>query len=224
MKTQTPEQAREQLAAAEAEKSEAEQLAAALAEKVRSGDESVQPKDLTAARELAEFADLRISAARRKLDAAAEQDRHQRAELVTADARALVETDDPAELVAAVRAVADAAGILARLAHTRRDRIAAMGDSLVQVETELAAAGIDPGEIRHRYGVRGGREAVILYDPLLRVRSVRPGYVLAAALALGLSSEQLSELRDAMPSALVVGEQVTEAVPALADTLRHHAA
>ncbi|MFE0727058.1 hypothetical protein ACFW2X_02185 [Streptomyces antibioticus] len=208
------------VAQAEAAALAAEQAAADLRAAVENGDPVITPTALAEAEQKSVFARLRITAARRNEAAQADADRHARAQAVAADARALAEQDDPAELAAAARALADAAGTLARLADARQDRFRAMGDKLGRVAEELALAGIDPLQIRNLYGVRGDRDTVTVYgDPVLRVHSVRPGHILAASLAAGLTPEQLGALRDAMPSATVSGEQVANAVPALAPVL-----
>ncbi|WP_406321916.1 hypothetical protein [Streptomyces sp. NBC_01637] len=186
MTTPSTEQARAALATAEAEKTEAEELAAALADKVRAGDDTVTPKDLTAARELAEFAELRITAAHRKLGAAEEADRTARAEEVAKDVRRLVEQDD-AEFAAKLRNAVDANFELHAAAVDRRDRIADMGMRAAYVVDEHVRHGGTVEEAVQRYGVNGSRTDVFSYRPTrLGVHATEPGNVLAAALALAL--------------------------------------
>lgn len=188
MKTPTPEQARDALAAAEAEKTEAEELAAALADKVRAGDDTVTPKDLTAARELAEFADLRITAARRKLAAAEESDRHARAEQVAAEARALVDQEDAAEIAAKMRAAADALADLYAATAARRERVLHMSSRVRSVAAELEAAGVDsPREMRKRYGLAADHDSVSVYQPSqMGCVGVTPALAVAAAVGLAV--------------------------------------
>ncbi|MGI5512749.1 hypothetical protein [Streptomyces sp. CA-106131] len=166
MKTLTTEQARAVLATAEAEKTEAEELAAALADKVRAGDDTVKPKDLTAARELAEFADLRITAARRKLAAAEEADRHARAEAVAADVRDLVENDDPDDIAAKVAAAVEANRALYEATEARRVRVLGMAGRVQSLAGELEAAGFHPvTDMRTRYAITADHDSVSIYNP-----------------------------------------------------------
>jgi hypothetical protein len=191
VKTPTPEQARDALAAAEAEKTEAEQLAQALAEKVRAGDDTVTPKDLTAARELAEFADLRIAAAHRKLDAAAEQDRHQRAEQIAAEARALAEQEDADEFAVKMRAAVDALVDLYAAAGARRERILGMAERVKRIGAELEAAGIAPAhEVSKRYGVAADYDSVSCYRPrTIPCVGITPALAVAAAVGLAVGPD-----------------------------------
>lgn len=79
------------VAAAEQEAAEAEQLAAALEERVREGDDTVTPEQVTSQRELGRFARLRVEAARRKAARAAEAARLERCKTLAADINAYAE-------------------------------------------------------------------------------------------------------------------------------------
>ncbi|MFF4347845.1 hypothetical protein [Streptomyces sp. NPDC001530] len=188
MKTPTPEQARDALAAAEAEKTEAEELAAALADKVRAGDDTVTPKDLTAARELADFADLRITAARRKMAAAEDADRHARAEQVAAEVGALVEQEDSAELAAKMRAAVDALADLYAATAARRERILGMTERVKRIGAELELAGVAPAhEVGKRYGVAADHDTVWRYQPQpVACVGITPALAVAAAIGLAV--------------------------------------
>lgn len=219
--------ARTALAEAEDEKHEAEALAAALAEKVRAGDTSVKAKDLTAARELAEFADLRIEAARRKLAQAAEDDRQARARLVADEVNRLLDEDDPREVPAAVRQVADAVRSLAQLAAARRARLADMGARVGAIAQELHAAHPERGErnriMRETYGVGADRfgDKVATFAPHRVATSATVGELLAAAVALGTPDlADLQELRNIVGGVDPGTGRAFAAVPALADDWR----
>ncbi|WP_409473119.1 hypothetical protein [Streptomyces sp. HC307] len=191
MNSPTPEQARAALAVAEAEKTEAEELAAALADKVRAGDDSVTPKDLTAARELAEFADLRITAARRKLAAAEDADRHARAEAVATEVRALVEQEDSAEFAAKMRAAVDALAALYHTTAARRQRIQGMAERVNRIGAELEIAGVAPAhEVGKRYGVAADLDSVSCYRPrAIPCVGITPALAIAAAVGLAVGPD-----------------------------------
>ncbi|MGW9031008.1 hypothetical protein ACWGQ5_44530 [Streptomyces sp. NPDC055722] len=183
----TPTDARQALAAALAEKTEAEQLAAALAEKIRNGDDTGKPADLATARDLAEFADLRITAAERKLNQATEADRHQRAEEVAAEVRALVEQEDSAELAAKMRAAVDALADLYAATAARRQRIIGMAERVRRIGDELELAEVAPAhEVGKRHGVAADHDTVWSCRPQ-SVACVGITPTLAVAAAIGLA-------------------------------------
>ncbi|MGW0626063.1 hypothetical protein [Streptomyces sp. NPDC002758] len=227
----TPTDARQALDAARAEKTEAEALAAALAEQIRNGDETVKPADLAAARDLAEFADLRITAAERKLNQAAEADRHARADLVAADVRTLADTDDPGEMVAAVRDVADAVKRLAALTTARGDRVQKLCVAVEAIDSELSEANpVARMQImRTEYGVTAGANAhnatmVVAYRPERRaVTAVSVADMVAAAVALGLPEplpHVMSRVSEAFQSDAGTG-RVFAGISAVGDDWRH---
>ncbi|MFE7237916.1 hypothetical protein [Streptomyces sp. NPDC057580] len=218
MKTPTPEQARDALAAAEAEKTEAEELAAAVAEKVRAGDDTVTPKDLTAARELAEFADLRITAARRKLATAEEADRHARAEAVAADVRALVENDDPDDIAAKTAAAVDALAALHAATEARRLRVLEMAGRVHPIANELEVAGFHPvTELRKRYAIGADHDSVAIYNPEpLGTVAVAPALAIAAAVGIAVRDNgEQAKISDQMSYLSSRVEAFVRQVPAL---------
>ncbi|MBT2391643.1 hypothetical protein J7E87_19945 [Streptomyces sp. ISL-1] len=198
MTTTSPADARTALAAAKQEKTEAQQLGGALAERVRSGDPEVTPKQLAEAKQLAEFADLRITAAQRKLAEAEEADRRARAEEVAAVARDIAGDDDPRELAACVRAVVDATAALVAVAQARDSRIRTAGRTLRRIDLELSALDASTNRaMRDRYGVEGSALAITVHEPYARVESVRPAAIVAAAVGLGAGTDHYAELREA---------------------------
>lgn len=82
--------------AAQQEVREAEQLLTALEERVRAGDPGVKPRELRDAREVVDFARLRVEAAERRAEKQRTQARHALYEQLGADARALDLGDDAA--------------------------------------------------------------------------------------------------------------------------------
>jgi hypothetical protein len=226
-----PADARQALDAALAEKTEAEQLAAALAEQIRNGDDTVKPADLAAARDLAEFADLRITAAERKLNQAAEADRHARAEQVAADVRTLADTDDPGQMVTAVRAVADAVAGLAALATARAARVEELRRAVEAIDAELSEASPSARMhiMRSEYGVTAGHNAhaatmVAAYRPERQaVAAVPVADLVAAAVALGLPEPLpgiMSKVSEAFQADAATG-RVFVGIPAVADDWQH---
>jgi hypothetical protein len=202
--TPTTEQARDALATAETEKTEAEELAAALADKVRAGDDSVKPKDITAARELAEFADLRITAARRKLAAAEEAERHARAEAVAADVRDLLNNEDPDDIAAKVTAAVEAVAALHSATEARRLRVLEMSGRVRFIANELEVAGFHPvTELQKRYGISADHDSVAICEPEpIGTVGVTPALAIAAVVGMAVRdngeqakiSEQMSYL------------------------------
>ncbi|MGC5007451.1 hypothetical protein [Streptomyces sp. DT203] len=218
MTTPTTEQARAALATAEAEKTEAEELAAALADKVRAGDDTVKPKDITAARELAEFADLRITAARRKLAAAEEADRHARAEAVAADVRALVEDDDPDDIAAKVTAAVDAIKAVYAVTEARRLRVLEMAGRVRSLANELEVAGFHPvTELRKRYAIGADHDSVAIHNPEpLGTVGVTPALAVAAAVGMAVrDSGEQAKISDQMSYLSSRVEAFVAQVPAL---------
>jgi hypothetical protein len=84
-----------EIEAAKAEHAQAAELLAALEERVRAGDPDVKPNELRDARELVEYAALRIEAARRRAEQLATDARHALYAEAGAEARALDLSDDP---------------------------------------------------------------------------------------------------------------------------------
>ncbi|MET7711010.1 hypothetical protein [Streptomyces sp. NPDC005407] len=221
MTTTSPADARTALAAAKQEKTEAQQLGGALAERVRSGDPEVTPKQLAEAKQLAEFADLRITAAQRKLAEAEEADRRARAEEVAAEARDIATDDDLNELAPHVKAVVDAVAALTAVAAARDNRIRKAGYALRHINRELSD--LDPTTnlvMRTRYGIDGDPQKITVYEPYARVESVRPAHLVAAAVGMGAGSAHYAELRDAFQVIEFMVPRVREQVPAVATVRR----
>jgi chromosome segregation ATPase len=219
--TLTPEQARKALATAKQEKREADGLADALAEQVRAGATDVTPKKLADARQLAEFAELRITAAERKIADAEEADRHARAEQAAAEARDIATDDDLSELAPHVQAVVDAIASLVAVAEARDSRIRRVGNSLRLLGHELAS--LDPTTnlvMRARYGVEGDAQKITVYDPPIKVESIRPAHLVAAAVGIGTGRTHYAELREAFEVIEFMVPRVCEQVPALAEITR----
>lgn len=211
-----PQAARQLLSDAEAEKREAADLAAALADQVRDGDPDVKPADLSAARDLAEFADLRITAAQRKLAAAEDADRHARATEAATQARSIADQDDTA-IADAVRTVADAVAHLAQLANDRQDRFMTVVRALADIDLELTAATGQPNQMQHRYGVRHQWEVIHVTAPDAEVRSVRPAELVAAAVSFGAGTlVPRADLSALVAAADSIAQRMIGALPALA--------
>lgn len=222
--TLTPDGARTALSAAEQEKTEAEQLGRALAERVRSGDPGVTPKQLAEAKQLAEFAELRITAAQRKLAEAEEADRRARAEEVAAIARDIAGDDDPRELAACMRAVVEATAALVSVAAARAERIRKAGRTLRLIDQELSSLDASTNRaMRERYGVEGNALAITVQEPYARVESVQAGALVAAAVGLGTGREYYAELREAFGVIEFMVPRVLTQVPALEAALDDNA-
>lgn len=216
----TPAQAREALAAAEKEKREAQGLADALAERARDGDPDVTPAKLAEARQLADFAQLRITAAERKLAAAEAADRHARADQLAAEARDLVDEDDLQALADGVRKVAEATAALYEVAITRNDRIRAVNAIARTLEGEFEQAG-QPGELSRGHGVVRHPEGVIVgrHGQAMLLGAAE---LLAAAVRLADGPQVTEgELIEAFNGPDGTLGRVLKAVPSLAEEWRH---
>ncbi|MFC1434272.1 hypothetical protein ACEZDB_26895 [Streptacidiphilus sp. N1-3] len=179
----TPEQARRGILEAQAQKREAEQLAAALEERVRSGHADITPEQLASARESARFAELRITAAERRLAAAIEADLHARAAAQAARAREIA-AEDTVELVAAFDTATQAIHDLVRIAGERCERIREVWFALRDVEEEMAAAGM-PGMAKARHGVASNVGVLHLEGEPHPITATRPAVLIAAAAYAG---------------------------------------
>lgn len=219
--TLTPAGARTALSAVEQEKTEAEQLTAALAERVREGDPEVSPQQLAEARQLADFAELRITAAQRKLAAAEEADRQARARQLAEDAHRLADGDEHGVLADAIRHMAEAVNALVDLAHTRNNDIHSISNRVRDLDYEFGQAGA-PGDLALRHGVARHPEGVIVTgEPM--VARLSPAELLAAAvrLATGQSRVTEGELIQAFSGPDGTLARVLKAMPALADEWRY---
>lgn len=201
---------------------QAQQLLAVLEEKVRDGDPGVQPSELREAREVVEYAALRVQTAQR---AAA---RRQAEERATAYADLAARTRG-ADIVAdedVVQAFRDALAGLDRLARLTGRRSAAVRDigrevaQLVQIADRngerdlLRAAGIHNGA---EYSVAGGPASytVSVAEGLAyRVTDLPPAEALMAAWCRAMDLSGLHQPEQEPRSAL---DGVLRLIPALAD-------
>ncbi|MFE5296409.1 hypothetical protein [Streptomyces sp. NPDC056632] len=136
--------ARAALETAQREAEEARALVGALAERVRDGDDAVTGADINAQRQLAEFAELRVTAAERKLAAAVDAHRDARARAAAERIRALVAEDSTDALCDAAQAVVTAVRALVRAADERADAIRAVAIEGVALNEELGRTQDDP--------------------------------------------------------------------------------
>jgi hypothetical protein len=120
------------IAAAKKEAAEAEDLLAALEERVRDGDAKVKPAQLAEQRELARFAALRVEAAHRNLQRAAQQEVDAAREQYATDVRTLAAGDalDPAQVAAAYTALSEAATAFVATCNTYNAAWLAVRDRL----------------------------------------------------------------------------------------------
>ncbi|MFJ6934461.1 hypothetical protein [Streptomyces sp. NPDC101132] len=219
--TLTPARALADLEQARTETGEARALAEALAERIRGGDATVTPAQLAEARQLAEFADLRVTAAQRKAEEAAEADRQARARHLAAQARQVADQDDPETLASAVRTLAEAVAGLVAVALPRNDRIRSIGNAVRDLDHELTVAGAS--RPLSSYGIVRHPEGIIVNSPPTRVVYLSAAELVAAAVRLGTGLRDVTEA-DVMeafnhPDATLA--RVLKAVPALADEWRH---
>ncbi|WP_269959062.1 hypothetical protein [Streptomyces mutabilis] len=218
-KTLTP---AEITAAAVAEAEQAEQHAADLRAAVENGDATITPAVLAEADQAGMFARLRIKAAEKKAAAQADTDRHRRADAIAADARALAEQDDEADLAVKMRAAVDALAAVHAAAANRHDRIKEMARRVAVIKVEAEQAGVpDP---RSRYGVGptavAGETGLIVgkTDPIA-VRSVSPADAVAAVVGLAVSGDAvaLKAATEACQYAAARADRVRRDVPAVGD-------
>lgn len=218
--TLTPEQARAGIAEARAQKREAEQLAAALEEHVREGRDDITPQQLASARESARFAELRITAAERRLAAALEADLHARTVEQADKARALA-AEPTTELVDAFTTAAAAIRHLVKVAAERHDRIREVGFALRDIEGELAGAGLT-GLARAAHGVRSNINVVSIDGEPYPLTATRPAVLIAAATHAGAGLDMgadFAELGEALAAGNVIVQHALNELPQLAVTL-----
>ncbi|MFK0225894.1 hypothetical protein ACIQUL_09010 [Streptomyces sp. NPDC090303] len=143
--------ARTALETAQREAAEARALVDTLAERVRDGAEDITGEDIATQRQLAEFADLRVTAAERKLTAAVAADRDTRAQAAAARVRALVADDSTEALCDAARAVVAAVHVLVEAADERAAAIRDVAAEGSRINDELDRGDDDPWPSR-QYG------------------------------------------------------------------------
>lgn len=175
--------------AAQQEVREAEQLLTALEERVRAGDPGVKPRELRDAREVVDFARLRVEAAERRAEKQRTQARHALYEQLGTEARAL-DLDD----AAITDAFTDALSALHRLWQVAHRRSTVLRDVAGRASTVVALAD-QHGErdVLRTAGVHNGNSAsmngpasIAVIDPDgqgHRLTNVPPHHVVAAALA-----------------------------------------
>lgn len=182
------------VATAEQEAADAQQLADELAERVRQGDPDVTAEQLGAQRQLADFAALRVEAAKRRAERLQEDERAQLAAAARTAAVHLLGDDGAAEIVAATKAAANAIAELRRVVDARNDHIAEVGRSLARLggdlETQLGITGAYP--TRDRYGVWGDASSVVVQG-VGRVDVLSSGELAAAALVVGLGEDNTGQ-------------------------------
>lgn len=198
-----------------------EALADALAERARDGDPDVTPAKLANARQLAEFASLRITAAERKLAAAEAADRAARAEQLAADAHQLASEDDHGPMADAIRQAAEVVGALVDVAQSRNNRIRGINYRIRDLDNEFLRAGA-PGELGLRYGVaRHPDGLVVTGQPLVALLSAAELVAAAVRLATGQDKVTGAELIEAFNGPDGTLGRVMKAVPTLAEEWRH---
>lgn len=219
----TPGKAREQLDTARREAREAATLGEELRERVRSG-EDITAAQLAAQDQLAELAQLRITAAERKLAEAQKADLDARATAIRDDVRDLIDEDSTAAIVTAARGVMTAVAALVSASATRE---AAIREVATAAESMNAELGWTPGNMpaTDRYGFRGQASTLPISAMSLgegRVVAVPVGEVLGAALSAVLvgQSEERHRAREILGFPGENTKRVLEGVPGLADALR----
>lgn len=172
---------------AEQEAAEAQALVDALAERVRDGNTDVTPDQLAAQQQLADFAQLRVEAARRHQARASEDSRVRRAEAARTAGQHLLNEDGARDIVAATVAAAAAMAELARVVEARNAHIAEVGATLAGLDGELTVQGADGSFPSRKYGVWGDPTAVVVQG-VGRADRLRVGDLAAAVVAVGLGS------------------------------------
>lgn len=219
----TPVQAREQLETARREATEAASLIDTLAERVREGDSEVTAEQMAGQKQLAELAELRVTAAERKLVQAQRADLDARARAVGDRARALVAEDSTEDIVDAAAAVLEAATRLLTLSGERDAAIREVANDAVQINEQLGRSDNNPWPSRD-YGFMGQS-----YPPGVsavghgRAESIHAGAVLGAILAAALAGQSEAQRRAAeilrVPAEST--RRVLDNVPGLAAALRY---
>lgn len=208
----TPAEAREQLDTARTEATEAAALIETLAERVRDGDTDVTAEQMAGQRQLAELAQLRVTAAERKLTAAQSADLDARARAVADRIAALVDEDSTAPILDAARTVMTAVQALVSVSEERHATIRDVAVDGVHMNEELGRSSNDPWPSRDRYGF------MTQSSPQPHVVAVGEGSATAipAGRVLGLV------LRAALDGPSV--RQATEMLGLSGEGLQHHTA
>ncbi|MCY0952095.1 hypothetical protein [Streptomyces sp. H27-S2] len=174
---------------AAAELAEARALLDTMTERVREGDPDVTPEQLATQRELIAFAELRVEAAQRKETRVRAEERVTLAGAAREAAEQLLTGPGTDELTAATRDAVDALARLAGLVNERNERIAEIGSTLVQLDTDLKAAGETTGAWGTRkFGVWGNRDGVTV-DGIGRAEALPMGRLSVAVTVAGLGED-----------------------------------
>ncbi|MEU8711675.1 hypothetical protein [Streptomyces sp. NPDC048663] len=224
--TITPEQAARQLLTARREASEAAALADQLADRVRDGDDTVTAEQLNSQRQLAELAELRITAAERKLNAARTVDLDARARTLADRIGELVDADSTEEISAAALDAYKAIRRLMDLTKDRDETIRAVASEVVQINTELMKTRRnDPWPTRTLYGFSGQERPLpsITRIGKGRVDPVRPGRVLGAVIAAALVDQPTvrTHVNETVRGADDHVAPLLSGLPSLLDALRY---
>jgi hypothetical protein len=214
------------LAAAEQDATDAQQLADQLAERVRQGDPDVTAQQLAAQRQIADFAQLRVTAAQRRYARVREDDRARLAESARTAAVHLLGEAGAADIVAATTAAAAAVAELRRVIDARNARLDQVAVTVSAIDSSLTEEGRTGGFLSRPYGVWGDRRAIVVQSTG-RVEQLSAGELAAAALVVGLGSDvdgyaEWSRARDligGLESQAV--KALGEKVPGLADAWRY---
>ncbi|MGW2580635.1 hypothetical protein ACWCYZ_04725 [Streptomyces virginiae] len=225
----TPTEARTALDTATSEAEQARSLVAALTERVREGDEDVTGEQLAAQRQLAEFAELRVTGAERKLTNAIDADRHARCTEAVETARRLLDADDTRPVVDAVTAIRTAVVQLVDVVSARNADIEAAGSRLELLNDELGREAGTLGErgswpLFDQFQARGDRSHILVRDPKAGGRSA------TALSTIDLATAALMTVLCGDPNTMHFGERLRlphdtvralgEVVPGLADAWR----
>lgn len=217
----TPTQAREQLETARREAAEAAGLGEALREQVRDG-EDVTAEQLAAQDQLTELAQLRITAAERKLKAALAADLDVRARAVAARIGAVVDDDSTGPILDAAQAVVEAVRGLLAATSERHDTIRQVAVEGVQMNEELGRSDNNPWPSRDGYGfmAQTTTELSVTVVGQGNARAIPAGRVLGVVLRETLDdSSTRSLVQEALGLSREGLQRHAEAIPGLAEVL-----
>lgn len=216
----TPAQAREQLETARREAAEATSLVTELADRVRDGDTDVTAEQMAGQKQLAELAQLRITAAERKLAAAVSADLDARARATADRARALVDEDSTAPVLDAVRAVAGAVRTLMQVSADRHDAIRQVATEGVLMNEELGRSDNEPFPSR-AYGFMASTlpELNITAVDQGHARAIPAGRVLGLVLRAVLDRDSQRKATEMLGLSVEGLARHTDAIAGLAEVL-----
>lgn len=218
--TLTPAQARQQLDTAQREADEARGLVEDLRERVRNGDD-VTAEQLGSQQQLAELAQLRVTAAERKLKAALAADVDARAHATADRIRDLVADDSTEPILDAVLAVTGAVRALLRVTGERHAAIRQVAVEGVAVNEELGRNPDEPWPSRaYDFMAQTTPELSVTAVGQGAARAIPAGRVLGvvlrAVLEDGTVRRQTTEMIGLSAEGLA---RHTAAVPGLAEAL-----